>query len=373
MTPRVTGTGSAGLLALAVVVAASEPARSDDPVSSSVRFNREIIRIFDRKCLSCHAPGGIAMSLATYREARPWSRAIREEIVEQRMPPWSAARGYGRFKDDIGLTPRELSTILTWVDGGVPRGDESDLPPARLLAPDRADAPDLNLPIPLQQVPGHGEDVVRRVTIDTGLTTDRWIRQVQVRPGDRRLLKAAFVSVLSSGRPPVWAGAWVPWQTVVTPVPPGAFLVRAGSQLAIELHYLGQDVPASDDSSIGLFFAPDGEWRELTSISVEAGKIAKGKAIVRRKGEATLTGEASVWGVRPELPADGQSLEVTARKPDGSLEVLLWIQSARSEWPAPFMFREPVRLPAGTVIAVTASGASDASPPRATLTIQPGT
>ncbi|MGF2075976.1 hypothetical protein, partial [Enterococcus casseliflavus] len=81
-------------------------------------FNREIVRIFDRKCLSCHGPDSMAMPLTNYREVRPWSRAIREEIVEGHMPPTSAVRGYARLKDDIALTPRELATILTWVDGG---------------------------------------------------------------------------------------------------------------------------------------------------------------------------------------------------------------------------------------------------------------
>jgi hypothetical protein len=369
----VTRSLSAGLLAVVMLAVASAPARSDDPVSSAVRFNREIIRIFDRKCLSCHAPGGIAMSLATYRDVRPWARAIREEIVEQRMPPWSAARGYGRFQDDIGLTPRELSTILTWVDGGVPRGDESDLPAPHGSAPAAAATPDLTVAIPPQQVPGDGEDTIRRVTVDTGLTRDRWIRQIQVRPGDRRLLRAAFVSIVSEGRPPVWAAAWIPWQPVVTPAPPGAFLVRAGSRLEIELHYRGQDAPASDSSAVGLVFAPEGDWRELTSISIATGEaLNTGAAGVRRKGQAALTRDALIWGLRPELPVDGQSLEVTARKPDGSLQVLLWIPSARAAWPAPFIFKEPVHLPAGSVVTVTTAGTQAPPGVRTTLTLQHG-
>src|SRR5919108_2952663 len=116
--------------AAAVLVAAvlSVPVRTDEPISSSITYNREIYRIFESRCLACHASDGVAMPLGTYREAPPWARAIREELIEGRMPPWTAAAGYVPFANDIGLTSRELATILTWTDGGTPRGDDRDLP-----------------------------------------------------------------------------------------------------------------------------------------------------------------------------------------------------------------------------------------------------
>ena len=80
-----------------VFVIARAPLEADDPVSSSVSFNREIIRIIQRKCEPCHAPGGLSMSLSDYRDARAWGRAIREELVEHRMPPAIVARGYRRY------------------------------------------------------------------------------------------------------------------------------------------------------------------------------------------------------------------------------------------------------------------------------------
>lgn len=355
-------------LALLVLALTSAPVRTDDPVSSAVRFNKEIIRIFDRKCLACHAPGAIAMSLATYRDVRPWSRAIREEILEQRMPPWPAARGYATFKQDIGLTPRELTTILTWLDGGLPRGDESDLPAAtRATAGRHYHVPDHEVEIGPQHVPGEGQDVIRRVAVDLDLPHDRWVREVQVRPGDRRLLRAAFVSAVSNGRSPVWAGAWTPWQTEAAPPAPGAFLLRAGSRLEIELHYRGQEAPSTDRSSIALFFAPEGAWREMTSVVIETAPAHQEAA--RRRGEATLAHDAIVWGVRPAAENDGHSLEVTARKPDGSVEVLLWIPKVMPEWPGAFIFTEPVRLPAGTRISAIDTGPAGPLRTRAILTL----
>jgi len=338
-----------GLAATLMLLVTSSTARSDDPVTSAVRFNREIVRIFDRKCLACHSPGGLAMSLATYRDVRPWARAIREEIVEHRMPPSSAARGYARFRDDIALTSRELGTILTWVDGGVPRGDESDLP-ASVSRPAPGGEPDHLVALPAQQVPGNQEDVIRRVVVTTALTADQWIRQVQIRPGDRRILRAAFVSVIAEGHEPVWAGAWTPWQTEVSPPTTGAFLVRRGSHLSIELHYRGQDAPTVDNTMIALFSARENQPRELTSLTVGSHEASNNKAGTLQKTQAALTHEALVWGIRTEPLIDGTSLEVTARKPDGTIEVLLWIPEARAEWPSPYIFQDPVRLPAGTVI-----------------------
>ena len=37
-----------------------------------------------------HRPGGQAFSLLTYAEARPWAKAISEEVLERRMPPSSS-------------------------------------------------------------------------------------------------------------------------------------------------------------------------------------------------------------------------------------------------------------------------------------------
>jgi hypothetical protein len=356
---------------LMLLVTASK-ARSDDPVTSAVRFNREVVRIFDRKCLACHSPGGIAMSLATYRDVRPWGRAIREEIVEQRMPPWSAARGYSRFKDDIALTPRELGTILTWVDGGMPRGDESDLPraaPATGAAP--AAEPEHSVAIPPQQIPGDNQDVIRRITVDAGVTADRWIRQVQVRPGDRRILRAAFVSIEAEGREPIWAGAWTPWQNDTAPPATGAFLIPRGARLAIELHYRGQDGPTIDRSSIAMFAASGDGLKPLTSVTVGSADDATSKAAAADKPRVSLKRESLVWGIRTRVPMDGASLELTAQKPDGTREVLLWIPKARAEWPAPYIFQDPVRLPAGTAIVLTARNGRAVIPAAATLTLHP--
>src|SRR5437588_2513009 len=95
-----------------------------EPITTKVRFNKELIRILQRNCLSCHRPGGVAFSLATYDEARPWAKAIKEEILEKRMPPWRAVKGYGDFSNAPALTQRDIDLIVNWVEGGAPKGDD---------------------------------------------------------------------------------------------------------------------------------------------------------------------------------------------------------------------------------------------------------
>jgi hypothetical protein len=101
-----------------------------DIITTPITFDREIRRIVDSRCASCHHPGGSAFSLMTYKDARPWAEAIKEEVLARRMPPWGAVKGFGDFRNDQALTPEQLEVIVSWADGGVPEGDEKDLPPA---------------------------------------------------------------------------------------------------------------------------------------------------------------------------------------------------------------------------------------------------
>ncbi len=113
------------LLVLAVCFAA----QAHDIITTSITFSRDISRIVNSHCASCHHPGGMAFSLMTYANARPWAVAIKEEILRRRMPPWGAIKGFGEFRNDQALTPEEMERIVSWTDGGVPEGEPKDMPP----------------------------------------------------------------------------------------------------------------------------------------------------------------------------------------------------------------------------------------------------
>src|SRR6266700_1414313 len=111
---------------LVLLSLSSLAAYGHDVITTQVTFDREIIRLFNPLCVSCHSQGGIAFPLTTYQEARPWAKAIGEEVLRRRMPPWGAVKGFGDFRNDQGLSSEELELIVSWVDGGVPEGNEKD-------------------------------------------------------------------------------------------------------------------------------------------------------------------------------------------------------------------------------------------------------
>jgi hypothetical protein len=351
-----------------VLALAWAPLKADDPVSTSVSFNREIIRIMQRKCEPCHAPGGLAMSLSDYRDVRTWGRAIREELVEHRMPPAVVARGYRRYETDPSLNAREIATFLAWLDGGMPRGDEADRPPATAAA-DEAGVIDhgagIRLALPAQTVPAGEGLVVRRVTIDAGAAAGRAIARVQFRPDNRRALRGAMVYVKDGA----WIGAWLPWQHAIVPPASHAFHLPAGATLVVELHYYGGDVELIDRSAIDLAFAPDTAAGGIGDVVVEA-KDAAGNRV---RGAVKLSQPATVWAIHPAIDgASATSMELRAERPDKSFEVLMWIPQARPDWPVALVLAEPLSLPAGSTISLVVEPSATpaaASPPRVTLSV----
>ena len=116
-----------GLVAL-LVGACTPLTRGHDVITSTVTYNREIRAIFQAHCVSCHRAEGAAFPLTSYADARPWAKAIEEEVLARRMPPWSGVRGYGEFRNDPTLSTAQMQQIAEWAEGGAPEGDpETDL------------------------------------------------------------------------------------------------------------------------------------------------------------------------------------------------------------------------------------------------------
>jgi hypothetical protein len=364
--------GAAALLPAALV-----PLEADDPVGTSITFNREIIRIVQRKCEPCHAQGGLAMSLSDFRDARAWGRAIREELVEHRMPPAILARGYGEYETDPSLNAREMATFLTWLDGGMPRGDEADLParPARADIPAEPEGPgSVRVALPLQTVPARENLVVRRVMVDAGAAAGLTVARVQLRPGNPRVLRGALVfaaasaGVASPGATPgALIGAWVPWQHAIVPPSAYGFELPAQASLVADLYYRGADTPQTDHSAVELIVSRDRVVQPVRDVAIEPSE----QNSTGFRGQLHLRDSASVWAIHPTLDASVASFELRAERPDHSVEVLLWVPTVRPEWPLALVTREPVALPAGSIISFVAARNQSRSgtPPRVILSL----
>jgi len=112
-----------------VFLIALSPVSAHEFYSTKLTWSRDVSRIVYKRCAGCHHEGGKApMSLLDYAEARPWAKAIKEEVLERRMPPWGPVKGYGEFRDDRGLSQDEISIIAEWVEGGAPEGETKFLP-----------------------------------------------------------------------------------------------------------------------------------------------------------------------------------------------------------------------------------------------------
>jgi mono/diheme cytochrome c family protein len=94
--------------------------RGHDPVASA-SWDRDVRPLVRARCLSCHRPNGPAHPvLASVDDFRTHRDAIKDAVLNRRMPPWSAMRGYGAFARDPSLSPLQISLVASWIEAGAP-------------------------------------------------------------------------------------------------------------------------------------------------------------------------------------------------------------------------------------------------------------
>jgi hypothetical protein len=50
------------------------------------------------------------------------------------VPSWGSDMPHGVLRNDPRLTEPEIQTIVSWIDGGAPKGDIADMPKMPVLA-----------------------------------------------------------------------------------------------------------------------------------------------------------------------------------------------------------------------------------------------
>ena len=119
---RVLSVFAGAVFAITMAAGVSITAQRDASVTPT--FNKDVAPILFNSCVTCHRPDQVApMTLISYKEVRPWARAIKDKVVKGQMPPWYADGRYGTFRNDRRLTPEQIKTIAAWADGGAPEGD----------------------------------------------------------------------------------------------------------------------------------------------------------------------------------------------------------------------------------------------------------
>ena len=332
---------------------------SHNPTTTTVLFNREIVAVLQNKCLQCHGDGKMAMSLATYAEARPWAVAMKEEVLARRMPPWPAEAGYGAFTNDIGLTTREMDFLVSWVEGGAPEGD-IDPPPFIDHSSHWMLGEPQTIAVARQGVTVPADSPARftRIVLDTGVDRETWIRAVDFKPSDPRVVRAAFFTVIETEE---YLGGWTPWHSS-TELPDGvAFRLPPRARIAVDVLYRGVSETVVDTPRLALYVARERTARRASTAVLRGSALqpvssrsAPSKPESRLSGRIAFPAATTLFALRPQLPESARSFEVTAIRPDGSREALLRVRRVRFEWQSPFVFREPISLPAGSALEATA-------------------
>jgi mono/diheme cytochrome c family protein len=175
----VLGLAIAGGSRAVVKVSAQRPA---------VTFNQDVAPILFDKCATCHRPGaGGPMTLTSFRDVRPWARAIKARVSKREMPPWSADQRWGDYRNDISLTDQQIATIAAWVDGGMAEG--TGPAPVMPQYPDggwrlvNGRPPDVILVMPTEyELPAEGQVPIFRVWDHNPFKEDVFVEALQIRP-----------------------------------------------------------------------------------------------------------------------------------------------------------------------------------------------
>jgi hypothetical protein len=360
--------------------------------SKTVTFHKDVEPILQERCQGCHHPGDIGpMSLLSYKDVRPWAKAIRVAVIQKKMPPWFADPHYGEFLNDRSLPQSEIDTLVSWADGGAKEGDPKDAPPPLEFASGwHIGKPDAIIEVPKPfHVPASGTIPYQYIRIPTGFTEDKWVTAVEVQPGNRRVvhhMNAATITpasalartmpvgeyvpldneagnralILAGKEPPMFAGGtegellevFVPG-TVAKPLRSGqARLIKAGSDIMLQMHFTPDGMPEQDRSRIGFVFAkqPPLERIRGTLVYNVHFNIPAGAGNHPVQARAMLQENVKLVSLLPHMHLRGKDFMFRAVYPSGESEVLLNVPHYDFRWQINYYLKTPKLLPKGTLL-----------------------
>jgi mono/diheme cytochrome c family protein len=406
------------LAATAVAAQNSAPRALNGPSPASpaslegVSFNKDVLPIFQKNCQVCHRPGEAApMSLLTYESTRPWAKAIKQAVVNRKMPPWFADPGYYAFRNDPSLTQLEIDTIAAWVDNGAVEGNTQDKPKAVQFPSGWRIEPDVIVSIPeAHAVPAKGNGEIKAFLIPNPFSQDTWVRSIEVRPGNPSVVHHVMVQVpedlpqqpqFSWGAPAacVAAPAAVSQQQFTeqlpleltnkvngntqpaAPKPPRQFaileavyapgtppmdfgqydsakLIPGGGNLRVEVHYTPNGTATTDLTKIGFTLAKQEPQRRFITIAPKSlanvqKKIPAGDANYETRGELEFGQDAQLVWFMPHMHLRGKDMTFSLLPPGGSLRTV-FSAAFNFNWQLGYEMAQPMRLRKGTRMVVVA-------------------
>jgi len=402
-------------LSLLALAARSQQAPSSNPPLTAPRslptFGRDIAPIIYAHCAECHHStqpqhgaycGNNAFSLLHYEDVKARAAEIAIATRNHVMPPWLPEPGYGDFAGAYRLSDAEIALISQWARDGAPEGPTSAIPPAPRFTEDwQLGKPDLILEAAQPfTVPANGPDVFWNFVFSPSLKTTRYVRAIEVRPGsDLSLIHHANVILdpaHSARREEMKPGAGFPgmdialahspfdipshflfWKPGSAPwvEPDGlAWPLDPGTDLVLNAHFMPSGTREEAKPSIGLYFTDKPPSKFPMVIELEnddALDIPAGDHNFLVSDDFRLPRDVDVLAVYPHAHYLGHVIEGYATLPNGKREWLIRIPNWDPNWQAVYHYRNPVFLPAGTVISMryrydnsSANPRNPNSPPR---------
>ena len=299
------------------------------------------------------------------------------------MPPWHIDKSVGiqDFENDRSLSNAEIAMVGRWVDNGAPQGDVADLPAPAVFADDDvwnfADQfggpPDLIIKSTPYTMPALAQDRWWKPEVTTGLTEDRWVRAIEMRPSTvdgRKITHHALARLQQEeeddalgAAADVGPGILMEWavgkQGEVMRENSGK-LLKADSSIVWDIHYHAVGEEITDVVELGLYLYPKGQepkHRQVLSAftTIEGGSdhlSIPPNQVTMTENYHVLKQNGRVENYQPHMHLRGKGMQMTAILPDGDKRVLSRVSNFNFNWHNNYVYADDAAplLPKGTVL-----------------------
>ena len=352
--------------------------------AQNISFSEHIAPIIFAKCTPCHQAGQIApMPFTNYEEVAAYASMIKYVTEIKYMPPWKPVNTNQHYKGDRALTNREIELIQQWVDGGLEKGDTSNLFSIPLQAKtetiEKSDAI-IAMSESFEQY-GVYYDQFRTFVLPTNFKEDKLISAIEFVPGNADIVRSCFISVDNSDKVKAlddWdpqygyfsfgeigfapdQSRWYTWHPLkgATEYPKGhAKFLPKNAKLLLHIHYGPTSSPQKDSSYIKLKFSDQPVTEIHQNIPLIHSYILTNPPLkipanekIRYHAKFEVPFDMELNGVMPHSHLLGRKWEIFAVDPTGkNSQVLLKITDWDFKWKQQFDFDQAIHLKAGTII-----------------------
>jgi tetratricopeptide (TPR) repeat protein len=359
--------------------------RAPQPRNRIITFNRDVAPLLYANCATCHRPidaaqaasadpvcfAGAPFSVLEYRNVSRRAKDIASAAARRVMPPWLPAEGYGEFAGARRLRDDQIALLQQWAEQGAPEGDPAGKPPLPELPTGwQLGQPDLVVQAPRAfTVPAGGGDLFRNFPIAIPLAATRYVRAIELRADNPRMLHHASIGVDRlrvsrrldgrDGQPGFAAMpddevqnvfGWSPGKAPFMEPADRAWTLDKGSDLVVSMHLLPTGKPEPVQPALGLFLSDTPPAREPFLVRLESKSIdiPAGQRDYTVEDSYVLPAGVDATSVYPHAHYLATDMRMMATLPDGTTRWLLWIKAWDFRWQDQYRYASPVALPAGT-------------------------